>query len=81
MPSLSDLPGEIKRKKFTKALKRLGFEIDKTGGKGDHHKITWPKTQKSITIQSKLNKQVLYYVLKEIKEYSGIDWDEIKKYL
>lgn len=78
MPSLSELPGEIKRKKFTKALQRLGFIIDKTGGKGSHYKIIWPKTQKSISIQSDLRKDVLQYLLKQIEEYSGITWDEIK---
>jgi len=36
MPSLSELPGEIKRKKFIRALQRLGFVIDKTGGDGSH---------------------------------------------
>ena len=64
MPSHSDLPGEIDRKKLTKALLRLGFVVDTTGGKGSHIKIVWPKSQKSTTIQSKLPKQVLSYVLK-----------------
>ena len=81
MPSLSELPGEIKRKKFTKALERLGFIIDATGGAGSHYKVTWPRTQKSITIQQKLPKQVLLYVLKEIEAYSGITWDDIRKEL
>lgn len=61
MPSVSELPGEIKRRKFIKALERLGFVIDTHGGDGSHYKATWPKTQKSITIQSKLRKDVLYY--------------------
>ncbi|PIR05543.1 hypothetical protein COV56_02230 [Candidatus Kuenenbacteria bacterium CG11_big_fil_rev_8_21_14_0_20_37_9] len=81
MPSLSELPGEIKRRKFIRALKRLGFEIDKRGGGGNHYKATWPKTQKCIIIQSKLRKDVLYYLLKEIQEYSGVTWDEIKNNL
>ncbi|MFA5188523.1 MAG: type II toxin-antitoxin system HicA family toxin [Patescibacteria group bacterium] len=81
MPSLSELPGEIKRKKFTKALIRLGFIINKKGGDGSHYKITWPTTQKSITIQSKLRKDVLYYLLKEIEEVSDITWDDIKREL
>jgi len=38
MPSLSELPGEIKRKKFIKALLRLGFIIDTRGGDGSHYK-------------------------------------------
>ena len=81
MPSLSELPGEIKRRKFIRALQRLGFLIDKTGGVGSHYKITWPKTQKSITIQSELRKDVLYYLLKEIEQYSGVSWEDIKKEL
>lgn len=79
MPSLSELPGELKRKKFIRALQRLGFVIDVVGGKGSHYKATWPKTQKSVTIQSELRKDVLYYLLKEIETYSGITWEDIKK--
>lgn len=81
MYSLNDLPGEIKRKKLTKALERLGFIIDTKGGDGSHYKITWPKTQKSVTLQSKLRKDVLRYVLKEIENCSGVTWDDIKKEL
>jgi len=80
MPSLSNLPGEIKRKKFIRALKRLGFIINETGGDGSHYKATW-KTQKSITIQSKLRKDVLCYLLKEIEQISNITWGDIKKEL
>lgn len=81
MPSLSELHGELKRKKFTKALVRLGFIIDKSGGDGSHFKATWPTTQKSITIQSKVRKDVLYYLLKEIEEISDITWEDIQKQL
>lgn len=81
MPSLSQLPGEIKRKKFIRALQRLGFIIDKKGGDGSHYKITWPQTQKTITIQSHLRKDVLYYLLKEIEQYNGITWKDIKQEL
>jgi predicted RNA binding protein YcfA (HicA-like mRNA interferase family) len=56
MPSPSDLPGEINRKKLTKALERLGFVIDEKGGNGSHFKATWPKTQKCVTIPSKIPK-------------------------
>lgn len=81
MPSLSELPGEIKRNKFIRALQRLGFIIDKSGGDGSHFKVTWPKTQKSITIQSYLRKDVLYYLLKEIEQYSGVKWEDINNQL
>jgi predicted RNA binding protein YcfA (HicA-like mRNA interferase family) len=81
MPPLSELPGKIKRAKFTKALSHLGFIIDEKGGDGSHYKATWPKTQKSVTIPGDLRKDVLYYLLKEIENYSGITWEEIKKKL
>lgn len=81
MPSHDELPGEIKRKKFINALAKLGFEINTKGGDGSHIKAIWPRTQKSITIQSELRKDVLYYLLKEIEKYSGITWNDIKKIL
>ncbi len=83
MPSHSQLPGEIKRKKLIKALKRLGFEISTKGGSGDYIKITWPPTQKIVTIQRYVRKDVLYYLLKQIKEITNgqITWKDIKKEL
>lgn len=81
MPPLSQLPSDLSRKKFTRALVRLGFFIDKTGGDGSHCKIIWPPTQKSITVQQDLRKDVLYYLLKEIETHSGITWEQIKKEL
>lgn len=81
MPPRSELPREIKRRKFIKALQRLGFVIDTRGGAGSHFKAIWPKTQKMITIPSTLRKDVLYYVLKEIEETTGVTWDEIKREL
>ncbi len=83
MPSRSQLPGEIKRKKFTKALERLGFEISTKGGNGDYMKATWLPTQKVITIQRHVRKDVLYYLLKEIKGITDgqITWEDIKEKL
>lgn len=78
MPSFSELPGEIKRPKFAKALIRLGFYIDKKGGDGSHFKIIWPPTQKSITLPSKLRKDVLKYIIKEIEDLTGKTWEDIK---
>jgi len=81
MPSLSKLPSDLRRSKFIKALKRLGFVVDKKGGNGSHFKATWPATQKCITIPSKLSKQVLLYVLKEIETHSSVSWEDIDKEL
>ncbi|MEY4744356.1 MAG: hypothetical protein RL272_301 [Candidatus Parcubacteria bacterium] len=81
MPPLSELPGEIKRPKFLKALMRLGFVIDEVGGAGSHYKATWPSTQKSVTIPHKLPKHTLRYVLVEIEKYSGLTWEQIRQEL
>ncbi|MDO8469793.1 MAG: type II toxin-antitoxin system HicA family toxin [bacterium] len=81
MPPHSELPGELKRRKLIKALRRLGFLIDERGGDGSHYKTTWPPTQKSVTIPQKLPKEVLSYVLKEIERYSGVTWDDIRRQL
>jgi len=81
MPPRSELPGSIQRKAFIRALVRLGFQIDETGGNGSHYKMTWPPSQKCITVQQRLDKDVLYYLLKEIETYSGVTWEDIKKEL
>ncbi len=81
MPSRSELPGDLSRGKFLKALRRLGFEISTVGGKGDHVKIIWPPSQKSVTVDADLRKDVLYYLLKEIEVISGVNWDQIREEL
>lgn len=81
MPSRSDLPGDLSRKKFLKALRRLGFQMNSIGGKGDHVKIVWPATQKSITVDTDLRKDVLHYLLKEIEMISSVTWDQIRNEL
>jgi len=81
MPSRSELPGEIARWKFINAVRRCGFLINTVGGKGDHFKITWPATQKSISVDGELRKDVLYYLLKEIMAVSGVTWEQIKECL
>lgn len=81
MPSRSELPGDIPQRKFLKALRRLGFVINSVGGKGDHIKVIWSRTQKSVTIDRDLRKDVLYYLLKEIEAISGVTWERIKEEL
>lgn len=81
MPPRSELPGELSRTKFLRALVRLGFVIDPTGGDGSHCKIVWPGSGKSITCPQELRKDVLYYVLKEIETKFEVSWEAIKKEL
>ena len=78
---LHDLPGELKQKKLAKALTRLGFVVDKHGGDGSHWKATWPATQKAFTIPSRIPKQTLRYLLREIENYAGFSWDDIRQKL
>ena len=81
MPSLSQLPSDISRERFVRALAAVGFQINRKGGDGSHYKAIWPKTQKSVTIQYDFRKDVLYETLKDIKIISGIEWEEIRKHL
>lgn len=80
MPPLSQLPGSIPRKKFLRALSKLGFKINEVGGKGSHVKVIWTD-EKSITIPVDLNKPVLRYILIEVENISKLTWEEIKKEL
>jgi hypothetical protein len=43
--------------------------------------VIWPATQKSISVDSDLRKDVLHYLLKEIEAISGITWERIKEEL
>ena len=84
MPPLSELPGDLPRKKLLRAFRRLGFLIDVSGGDGSHVKATWPLTQKSIAIPYQMiPKEILKYLLKEIETITlkRITWEEIKKEL
>jgi len=74
------LPGNISRKKFIEALRQLGFGIKNKGGGGDYKKVTWPPTQKMVTVPRKLRKDVLYYLLKEIKGITNgqVIWKDIE---
>jgi len=67
-----------------RALSRIGFTISTVGGKGDHFKVTWPRTQKSVTVDGEMvRKDQLRYILKEIEMYSNGDvtWERIKREL
>ncbi len=77
MPSLSELPSDISKKKFIRSLQRLGFLINTKGGDGSHCKAVW-KNEKSVTIPYTIHKNTLYYLLKEIENCSGITWKRIK---
>lgn len=81
MPSLSQLPSDVTRREFTKALEKCGFVISLKGGRGSHIKATWPSTGKCLVIQDDFRKDVLYAVVKEIENLTPIRWADLKKYL
>ena len=81
MSSLSDIPDGITRDRFLKALIKLGWIVDKSGGNGSHYKATWPRSQKSIIIQYHFRKDVLYHILKGVTVISGHTLDDIKEKL
>jgi len=56
MPSHNDLPSDLSRKKLSKALVRLGFEVDKRGGDGSHYNlmsIIFPREAIKLFVQIK----------------------------
>lgn len=84
MPPLSQLPGTIPRQKFLKALERVGFLIDVSGGDGSHVMANWPLTNKSVTIAHQMiPKQALKYILKEIETVTlgRVTWEKIQEKL
>ncbi|MFA6430017.1 MAG: type II toxin-antitoxin system HicA family toxin [Patescibacteria group bacterium] len=84
MPPLSELPGDIPRKKLLRALRRVGFVVDESGGDGSHVMINWPATNKSVTMPHLvIPKQALKYLLKEIEVVTlgRVSWEEIKREL
>lgn len=81
MPPLSSLPGELSRKKLLRALKRLSFIINESGGKGSHVMVIWTRTSKSVTIPNEMiPKQVLKYIIQEIEQMTNgsVTWSMIE---
>lgn len=84
MPPLSELPGTLPRDRFLRALRRVGFAIDASGGDGSHVMVNWPPTNKSVTIPHRMiPKQALKYLLKEIETVTlgQVTWEKIKEEL
>lgn len=74
-----NLPSDVSQKRLAKAFHKAGFLIDVDGGKGGHYKLIDPKTNKFITLQSKIWKLVLKDKLKQAEEL-GYDASEIMRY-
>jgi uncharacterized protein (DUF779 family) len=63
-----NLPSDISQNRLAKAFEKCGFIIDYSGGKGGHYKLVDPKSQKFITLQSKIWKVVLKDKLKQAED-------------
>ena len=72
------VPGELKPEKIAKAMLRLGFRLENSGGKGSHMKLVW-RNEKMIIIQRNLHRGAILGLSKEIKNISGLTWDDIKE--
>ncbi len=81
MPPRDELPGDLSQRKLINALIRLGFVLNETGGKGDHVKLIWQRTQKCVVVDRNIRKDVLRYLLKEIEKISGVTWSDIRDVL
>ena len=73
-----DLPSDISQKRLARAFEKVGFILNVSGGKGGHWKLSCPKNNKFITIQSKIFKEVLKSKLKQAEEW-GYDAEEIMR--
>lgn len=81
MPPLSELPTDLSLTKFLGALEQLNFFLSKKGGKGSHTKMVYRPNGKSFTILysgKKMRQDVLYSVLKDIKECTRVTWEDIR---
>lgn len=81
MPPLSQIKDGLTQKQICKALVRLGFYIDYTGGNGSHALAEWPKNGKCLTIPYHMNKHVVRYICKQMEEISDCTWDELRSQL
>ena len=81
MLSLSQLPSDITRKDFVKALEKCGFVISTKGGKGSHIKAVWPPTGKCLIVQDSFRKDVLYEIVKEVERYTPVTWEKLRDHL
>ncbi|MBN1585001.1 type II toxin-antitoxin system HicA family toxin [Candidatus Uhrbacteria bacterium] len=81
MPPLSELPSDLSREKLIRALVRLGFVVDRTGGKGSHCKLVWPKSGKAVTVLCHLHKHACKYVIEQAMVISGLEWEIIDREL
>lgn len=72
------IPSDLGAERIIRALVRLGFVLDRKGGKGSHVKLTW-RNEKFVTVQYHLHKTALKELLKEVENISGLTWAEIKE--
>jgi predicted RNA binding protein YcfA (HicA-like mRNA interferase family) len=77
MPSLSSVPSDINYRRLTRALKKKGFFINKSGGNGSHVKVVWPKNGKSVTIPCKIYKNNAKHYIESLEKISNITAQDI----
>ncbi len=70
------LPSDIRQSRLLKALRKVGFVINLSHGKGSHAQAVDLKTGRYITVPNHLYKIALYEILK-LAEDLGYDATEI----
>ncbi|MEK7618505.1 MAG: type II toxin-antitoxin system HicA family toxin [Patescibacteria group bacterium] len=70
------LPSDVRQSRLLKALRKTGFIIDLSHGKGSHAQAIDPKSGKYITVPNHLYKIALYEILK-LAEDLGYNANEI----
>ena len=65
MVSLTDLT----QKRWVKALKKLGLEVDKKKGKGSHYRVHNPRNGKYTTLPAHCHKFTSLAIYKQLLEW------------
>ena len=70
------LPSDVRQPRLLKALRKAGFIIDVSNGKGSHAQAVDPKSGKYMTVPNHLYRIALYEILK-LAEELGYDATKI----
>lgn len=74
---MARLPGEISRAKFLRAMKRLGWTVERT--KGSHHQLVHPGFSGVLTVA--IHGSISRIAVRKTLKLAGIDEDEFLRAL
>lgn len=70
----------LTQKKWCKALKRLGMEVDKKKGKGSHYRVVNPATNQKTTLPSDCHQYISLDIYKTLLQW-GVSEEDLDKAL